>query len=75
MMIEIGFIFWRVYALVSIILIVNALARIIFHDDIFKDTEQDNLRIAKNLLFILVWPLAIFSPNGRRAISMRTRKI
>lgn len=74
-MIEIGLLLWRAYSFIAIILIINVVARTIFQDDTFVDSEKDNIHVGKTLLFIPVWPLAIFSPHGRKVIFMRVNKL
>lgn len=74
-MVEIGLLFWRIYSFFAIVLIINVIARVIFHDDVFDDNEKDNMRVGKTLAFIPIWPLAIFSPHGRQVIFMRVNKL
>ena len=70
MMIELGFILSRIYALGGFLLTFNMLSQMVFNSD-----EKYAPQFRKTLIFIVVWPLAIFSPSGRRVIFSQIEKL
>ena len=59
--------FWRFYLLVTTILLFNLVSVCLF--------KKGKKQILKSLFFIVFWPLAIFSEQGRKYASARFNKI
>lgn len=70
MSIELGLILSRMYMIIASILFVNLLSSSVFDHDHFTLKN-----FVVSAIFIPVWPLAIFSPSGRKAIFNRLQKI
>jgi hypothetical protein len=51
---------WRLYLGGAALLLLNALSGLVF-----KPSKDEGKRTLKSILFIPVWPLAIFSRSGR----------
>lgn len=75
MSVELLRIFWSLWALGVLVFIGNAFSRLLFEDA--GDTSWSRL-MAKGVvcvLFILIWPIALASPGGRKVILLRFNKL
>lgn len=61
---------WRVWLIVTVILMAGVVSRVVF-----QPTKKSFKQAAGQLPFILIWPLAIFSPKGRSKLFNLTKKI
>ncbi len=56
---------WRLWMLVTAVLIFNVISRFVF-------SENKSLGVLfTSLFFVVFWPLAVFSPEGREYVSGR----
>lgn len=61
---------WRVWLIVTAVLLLNAASRLMFKPS--KALAKD---VARSIPFIAVWPIAMFSPQGRKKIFIRIKGV
>lgn len=61
---------WRLYLLIVMVFILNGVSRFLF-----KPSTKRLLETFKSIMFSVVWPLSVFSPNGRKVLLNKSKNL
>lgn len=62
--------YWRVYLIVIGVLILNAMSQLVFAPTLEKAKDT-----CMSIVFSFVWPLALFSKDGRLILLNKTKQL